>query len=196
MSCSTRPAYVRPTRAWPAISSLRSSNGSSYQFAPAVAALRHRVEADHAASPAGAGAGGARGSARCARATTASRASSSAPVDALLGCEAGALVVLGRGVLRLLGERHVRVRSARAAPTAARSGTVQPGEVGPERHHAEVGLVAEHGEDERLVPVGLERRDASTTCFAGAGVALGPLAVDPVEEVQDAPTDRRRHRRP
>ena len=71
---------------------------------------------------------------------------------------------------------------------------LEPGEVGPERHHAEVGLVAEHRDAQRLVAVGLERRDRVDDALAGFGLALGPIAVDAVEEVQNAPTDRRRHR--
>ena len=53
--------------------------------------------------------------------------------------------------------------------------------------------MAEHRERQRLMPVGLERGERVAHVLAGAGVALGPLAIDPVVEVQNTPTDRRSH---
>ena len=52
MSCSTRPAYVRPTRACPAISSLRCVERQLVPVRVDGAPLRHRVEATASASSA------------------------------------------------------------------------------------------------------------------------------------------------
>ena len=74
---------------------------------------------------------------------------------------------------------------------------LEPGEIGAERHHAEVGLVAEHREQQRLVAVGLTSDcTASSDALARLRVGLRAGAVDAVEEVEHAPPDRRLDRRP
>ena len=68
---------------------------------------------------------------------------------------------------------------------------LKPSDVGPERHDAELGLVAEHREHQHLVPVGLERRDGIEDTLRPAGLGVGSGAVQLVEEMEDAPPLRR-----
>src|SRR5438128_556201 len=117
-----------------------------------------------------------------------------AAAEALLRCEPGALVVFGGAVLRLFGERHVRPDRLERRAEQLRLKRLEPREIGAEHHHAEVGLVAEHRHAHGLVPVGLERHDGIDDALARLGLALGPVTIDAIEEMQHAPTDRRRHR--
>jgi len=66
---------------------------------------------------------------------------------------------------------------------------LQASEIGSERHDADVGLVAEHREHQHLMTVVLQRRDRVEHALGRTRVAVDPLTVDPVEEMQDAPTD-------
>ena len=43
------------------------------------------------------------------------------------------------------------------------------------------------------MPVGFERGERVADVLSRARIALGPFAVDPVEQMQNAPTDRRNH---
>ena len=173
------------------MSCLRSSNGSEYQFALGVAPLRHRVEADRALQ-------------RQLR------------VEALLPVVRDALAP--RREPRLERRRRRGPPRTRAAParrprcdvysdssvsdtyeSTSASGVaaqlvlerLEPGEIGAERHHPEVGLVAEHREQQRLVAVGLERRAPRRATRLPACGSASARAVDPVEEVEHAPPDRR-----
>ena len=114
--------------------------------------------------------------------------------EILFGREPLAFLVFGRAVLRELGERQVRPHGHQRRREQLGLERLEPREVRTERHHAEVGLVTEHRHAHGLMPVGLERRDRIGDALAGFGIALGAITVDPVIEMQNAPTDRRRHR--
>ena len=119
-----------------------------------------------------------------------------APGQALFPFQPGAFVVLGRRVLGRLGQRHERVRGHERRGEQLLLERLEPGEVGPERDHTEIGLVAEHRDAERLVTVGFERRDRVDDALRRARLALRPLPIDPVVEVQNAPADRGGDRTP
>ena len=144
MSCSTRPAYVRPTRAWPPISSLRSSNDSSNQFASGGAALRHRVEAAHLLRAAAADGCAARGSARCARArpraVPRARCRRGAPPPASRARSSSSVAPYSDSSV---SDTYDHTGIERRAEQLGLE-RLEPGEVGPERHDPEIGLVAEH----------------------------------------------------
>ena len=111
--------------------------------------------------------------------------------EPLLGGETGALVVFGGGVLRQLREREVGVAQLQRRLCELGLEGAEAGEVGTERHHAEVGLVAEHREQEHLVPVGLQRRHRVDDALGAVRIGLRAFAVDAVEEVEDTPADGR-----
>ena len=98
------------------------------QFCVGAAALRHRVEAERPL-----------------------------PLRRELGIQAGLLHLLGHagGVLADLGERDVAVDDVEARRLQVGLEAPQPPQVGAERHEPEVGLVAEHGDGDDLVAVGL-----------------------------------------
>ena len=116
------------------------------------------------------------------------------PGQALFPFQPGAFVGLGRRVLGRLGQRHERVRGHERRGEQLLLERLEPGEVGPERDHTEIRLVAEHRDAERLVTVGFERRDRVDDALRRARLALGPLPIDAVVEMKNAPADGRRHR--
>ncbi len=113
------------------------------------------------------------------------------PLQVLLGREPGALVVFGRRVLRQLGERHVGVDEGERRGRQLVLERLEPGQIGAERHHPEVGLVAEHGEHEGLVTVVDERLHRVGDALPGLRIRLRARAVDLVEEVEHAPSHAR-----
>ena len=112
--------------------------------------------------------------------------------DPLLVTESRPLVGLGRAVLRQLGQREVRPGRDERGLSDFVLERLQPGEVGPERHDPEVGLVPEDGEAQDLVrAVGDEPIDGVEHALGRPRFVLGPGPVDAGEEVQDAPTGGR-----
>ena len=116
------------------------------------------------------------------------------PNELLLRHQPRAFFVFGRAVLRQLGERHVRPHRLERRAEQLGLERLEPREIRAERHHAEVGLVPEHRHAHGLMPVGFERRDRIGDALAGLGIALGRVTIDAVVEMQNAPTDRWRHR--
>ena len=92
-------------------------------------------------------------------------------------------------VLGQLGERDVRVDELERRAAELVLELLQPGEVGTEHHHAEVGLVPEHREQQRLVAVVDERLHRVDDPLARLRIGIGAGTVDLVEEVEDAPPD-------
>ena len=114
--------------------------------------------------------------------------------DALLGGEAGALVVVGRRVLRRLGEREVGPRRHQRSGLQLVLERLEAGEVGPEGEDPEIGLVPERHEAERLVlAVGRERLDGVEHPLGATGLGVGAGLVDVVEEMQHTPAARCLH---
>ena len=124
---------------------------------------------------------------------TASRVVELVAADAFFAREPGAFVVLGCAVLRLLGERHVRVHGHQRRREQLALEALQSGEVGSERDHAEVGFVPEHRQRQRLVAVGFECGERVADVLGGTRIALGALTIDAVVEVENTPADRRNY---
>ena len=100
--------------------------------------------------------------------------------------QAGLLHVVGHalGVLRQLGERDVGVDHVEAGVLQGGLQPTQPPQVGAQRHEREVGLVAEHGDGDHLVAVGLRLLDSG-----GDGFGVGERR-HLAEQVQHAQADR------
>jgi hypothetical protein len=71
---------------------------------------------------------------------------------------------------------------------------LKSGQVGTQRHDAEIGLVPESSEGQDLVGVVDEPVDRIEHTLGSAGLVLGSRVVDPIEEVQDPPPRRRLNR--
>ena len=100
--------------------------------------------------------------------------------------EAGLLHGLGHalGVLGELGERDVGVDDVEPGVLEAGLEPAQAPQVGAEGHEGDVGLVAEHGDGDHLVAVGLGLLDG-----VGDGLGLGERR-HPAEQVKHAQPDR------
>ncbi len=120
-----------------------------------------------------------------------SRASSSESARPSSPREPFAFLVLGRAVLRLLGQRHIRIDGLERRRQQLGLEALEACEIGTQSDDTEIGLVPQHRQRDALVTIGLERGERVPHVFPGAGVALGALAVDPVVEVENSPTDRR-----
>ena len=110
---------------------------------------------------------------------------------AVLG-QALPLLLLGGGVLRRLGQRHERRRRPQAGDRRHLGlEGLETGQVGAQRHDSEIGLVAQRGRHQRLVPVPLEGLHGLHHPLGRPRFGGGPLPVDRVVEVEDSPALRR-----
>ena len=110
--------------------------------------------------------------------------------DAVLRREPGPLVVLGGAVLRQLGERHVRPRRHQRRRGSSCWNAWSRARSGPSAITPRSALWPSTGERQHLVVVvGSNDVDRVEHALRAARLGLGPLAVDPVEEVQHTPPD-------
>ena len=113
--------------------------------------------------------------------------------QAFVGPESCPLVVFGLGVLGLLGQRHVRILGNQGRIEELLLEPLQTGQIRPDRHHADIGLVAQHRERDGLMVVGFEGRDRIDDAFDAARF-VAPGAIHPKVQVEHSPPDRRDHR--